>query len=62
MMRSQWVAGLAIAVAAILVLPPFQLWLLAEHRYAGLAVAILLLFAANYRELKRTLPGTPLNR
>jgi hypothetical protein len=47
--------------AAILVLPPFQLWLLAEHRYAWLAVAILLLFAANYRELKRSLPGTPVN-
>ena len=59
---SRWVAGLAIAVAAILVLPPFQLWLLAEHRYAWLAVAILLLFAANYRELKRALPGTPVNR
>jgi hypothetical protein len=62
MTRSRWVAGLAIAVAAILVLPPFQLWLLAEHRYAWLAVAILLLFAANYRELKRALPGTPVNR
>jgi len=61
MTRSQWVAGLAIAVAAILV-PPSSCGLLAEHRYAGLAVAILLLFAANYRELKRTLPGTPVNR
>jgi glycosyl transferase family 87 len=62
MTRSRWVAGLGIALAAILVLPPFQLWLLAEHRYAWVAVAILLLFAANYRELTRALPGTPVNR
>ena len=60
--RSRWVAGLGIAVAAVLVLPPFQLWLLAQHRYAWLAVAVLLLFAANYWELKRASLGTPANR
>jgi hypothetical protein len=62
MTRSRWVAGLGIAVSAVLVLPPFQLWLLAEHRYAWLAVAVLGLFAANDRELKRVLPGTLANR
>jgi hypothetical protein len=53
--------GLRVAVAAVVVLPPFQLWLLAEPHCAWLAVAILLLLAANYRELKRSLPGTPVN-
>jgi Glycosyltransferase family 87 len=59
---SSWLAGLGVAVAAVLVLPPFQLWLLAEHRYAWVAVPVLLLFAANYRELRRASPGTPANR
>ncbi len=49
-------------MAAVLVLPPLQLWLLAEHRYAWAAGLVLLLFAANYRELRRALPGTPANR
>jgi len=59
---SSRLAGLGVAVAAVFVLPPFQLWLLAEHRYAWVAVPILLLFAANYRELRTALPGTPANR
>jgi hypothetical protein len=59
---SRWLAGLGVAVAAVLVLPPLQLWLLAEHRYALVAVPVLLLFAATYWELRRALPGTPANR
>ena len=59
---SRWLAGLGVALAAVLFLPPFQLWLLAEHRYALVAVPVLLLFAATYRELRRALPGTPANR
>jgi hypothetical protein len=59
---SRWLAGLGVAGAALFVLPPFQLWLLAEHRYAWAAVPVLWLFAANYRELRRALPGTPANR
>jgi hypothetical protein len=58
----RWLGRLGVAVAAVLLLPPVQLWLLAAHRYAWVAVPVLLLFAANYRQLRRALPGTPANR